>query len=231
MGPPVNRAAQALVLTAIGGIALRVSWTDEYARYVNEWMRWPLFASGLLLVGLAATAAFGSATEEHEHPTTRFAWLLLVPVLVAFVVQPPALGAYVAERSANDLDATAYTDAAVAPLPEGEIADVTIAGFVARAATDDGSTLVDRDVRLTGFVTTDDSGDWYVTRLSIACCAADAAAFRVRVDGVEAPPEEQWVEVTGTWVEGTGVDTASDDTPSVTATDVVTIEPPNRPYE
>lgn len=227
----MNRAAQALVLTAIGGIALRVSWTDEYARYVNEWMRWPLFASGLLLVGLAATAALGPAPEEPDHPTTRFAWLLLVPVLVAFVVQPPALGSYVAERSANDLDASAYTDAAVAPLPPGEVVDVTIAGFVARAATDDGSTLVDREVRLTGFVTADDAGSWYVTRLSISCCAADAAAFRVRVDGADAPPEEHWVEVTGTWVEGTGVDTARDDTPAVTAADIVTIEPPDRPYE
>lgn len=227
----MNRAAQALVLTAIGGIALRVSWTDEYARYVNEWMRWPLFASGLLLVGLAATAALGPAPEEHDHPTTRFAWLLLVPVLVAFVVQPPALGSYVAERSANEQDATAYTDAAVAPLPAGEVADVTIAGFVARAATDDGSTLVDRDVRLTGFVTLDDAGSWYVTRLSISCCAADAAAFRVRVDDAAAPPEEQWVEVTGSWVEGTGVETASADAPAVTAADVVTIEPPKRPYE
>lgn len=227
----MNRAAQALVLTAIGGIALRVSWTDEYARYVNEWMRWPLFASGLLLVGLAATAAFGSSAEEQEHPTTRVAWLLLVPVLVAFVVQPPALGSYTADRSANDLDASAYTDVAVAPLPEGETTDLPVAAFVARAATDEGSSLADRDVRLTGFVTLDDSGDWYVTRLSIACCAADAAAFRVRVDGAEAPPEEQWVEVTGTWVEGTGVEAGSGEAPTVSAADVVTIEPPKRPYE
>lgn len=228
----MTRAAQALVLTALGGIALRVSWTDEYARYVNEWMRWPLFASGLLLVGLAATAALGPmADDEDEHTTTRFAWLLLLPVLVAFVVQPPALGAYVAERNANDLDASAYTDVAVAPLPEGEVSDLPVASFVARAATDEGSSLVDRDVRLTGFVTVDDGGSWYVTRLSIACCAADAAAFRVRVDGAEAPPEEQWIEVTGTWVEGTGVGSGRGETPALAAADVVTIEPPQRPYE
>lgn len=226
-----------MVLTALGGVALRVSWTDEYARYVNEWMRWPLFVSGLLLVGLALSGLSGSGQQDEgdgdrdEHPTTRFAWLLLAPVMVAFVVQPPALGAYVAERRANDVNAAAYTEAAVAPLPEGEVSPLPIAGFVARAATDEGSSLSDREVLLTGFVSTDDAGDWYVTRLSIACCAADAAAFRVRVSGAEAPAEEQWVEVTGTWVEGSGVTVGEGDPPTIAASAVTDIEPPRRPYE
>ncbi len=232
----MNRAAQTLVLTALGGVALRVAWTGEYARYVNEWMRWPLFVSGLLLVGLALNAVLDKdgdrdeVGDDHEHSTTRFAWLLLLPVLVAFVVQPPALGSYVAQRRANDLSASAYTDAAIAPLPADEVTPLPIASFVARAATDDGSSLVGGPVRLTGFVTSG-GGDWFVTRLAISCCAADAAAFRVRVDGVDAPADEQWIEVEGTWVEGTGVTTGRDDAPALLADDVTLIGEPDRPYE
>ncbi|THV12871.1 hypothetical protein E9934_10770 [Nocardioides caeni] len=171
----MNRAAQALVLTAIGAVALRVGLTDEYANYVNAWMRWPLVLSGLLLVVLALTAAFDSdASDDDRHPTTVAAWALLIPIVVAFVVRPPALGGYVAERRVNDIAAASYDDPAVAPLAEGVTHDLLVSEFVALAALY-GEAIEDRDVRLLGFVTSDGDG-WYVTRLSIRCCAADASA-------------------------------------------------------
>lgn len=223
----MNRTAQMLVLTAIGGVALRVGITDEYANYVREWMRWPLVVSGVLLVLLALTASVGRLKDD-EYSTGPVAWLLILPVVIGFVVQPPALGAYVADRRSNESDASRYSEPVVVGLEETGVNTIPVSNFVARAATDDGSTLVGATVRLVGFVSVDDDA-WHVTRLAIACCAADAAAFRVAVEGVDAPPVDEWVEVTGTWVEGTG--TAPGETPVLTAEDVTVVDKPDRPYE
>ncbi|MFC5729102.1 MULTISPECIES: TIGR03943 family putative permease subunit [Nocardioides] len=227
MGAAVKRPAQALVLTALGGVALRVGVTDEYARYVNEWMRWPLVASGLLLVALAFTVVFEK--QDDDHATTPAAWALLIPVVIAFVVQPPALGSYVAERGVNNVESVSYDKAAIAPLPDGETSDMLVYEFVALAATY-GDLLVDHDVRMTGFVTRQ-GDDWFVTRLTMRCCAADASAFRVRVEGAESPPVDQWVQVTGRWIEGTGDSPDAVEPPAVTATDVTPVDEPRRPYE
>ncbi len=228
MDAPVNRAAQAVVLTALGGVALRVGVTDEWARYVNAWMRWPLIVSGVLLVALAFTVVL-RRTGDDEHPATPAVWALLLPIVIAFVVQPPALGGYVAERRVNDVAAVSYDEPAFAPLADGASTPMLVSEFVATAATY-GEVLVDHDVLLTGFVTRD-GDDWYVTRLTMRCCAADASAFRVGVEGAAAPAEGQWVEVTGQWVEGTGDSVESAEPPSVTAGEVTEIAAPKKPYE
>lgn len=227
MDAAVNRNAQTVVLTAIGAIALRIGITDEWTRYVNEWMKWPLILSGALLVALAFSTVVGG--RHDNHPTTPAAWALLIPVVIAFVVQPTALGAYVADRRVNDVEAVSYDEAAVAQLAEGEIHAMLVSEFVALAATY-GEVITDRDVKLTGFVTRDDDG-WYLTRLTLRCCAADAAAFRVRVDGAEAPPDNQWVTVVGQWVAGTGEGVDATEAPAVTASDVDTIREPKQHYE
>ncbi|GAA1511563.1 TIGR03943 family putative permease subunit [Nocardioides humi] len=227
----MNRNAQSVVLAALGAVALRVGVTDEYARYVNDWMKWPLVVSGVAMVGLAFLAVFSRRHDEHE--SSPAVWALLLPIVIAFVVQPPALGAYVAERRANDVTAVKYDKAAVAPLPEGQVSDVLVSEFVAYASAY-GEVLTGHQVRLLGFVTHDEDG-WYVTRLSISCCAADALAFRVRVDdaavSADAPADEQWVEVVGSWVEGTGEGLGAEDAPIIAATEVTPTSPPKRPYE
>lgn len=226
----MNRNAQSVVLAAIGAVALRVGLTDEYARYVNDWMRWPLVVSGAAMVGLAFLAVFSSRHDaDRSSPAV---WALLLPVVIAFVVQPPALGAYVAERRSNDVSAVRYDKAAVAPLREGRVHDMLVSEFVAYASAY-AEVLTGAQVRLRGFVTHDEGG-WYVTRLSISCCAADALAFRVRVDpgdGEQAPADEQWVEVVGTWVPGTGEGIGTQDAPVLSAAEVTLTGPPRRPYE
>jgi len=152
--------------------------------------------------------------------------------VIAFVIQPPALGAYVAERRANDVSAVRYDKAAVAPLPDGQVNDMLVSEFVAYASAY-GEVLTGAQVRLRGFVTHDEDG-WYVTRLSISCCAADALAFRVLVDGGDgapAPADEQWIEVVGTWVPGTGEGLGAQDAPILAAAEVTPTDPPKRPYE
>lgn len=231
----MNRNAQAVVLTALGAVALRVGATDEHAQYVNSWMQWPLIVSGALMVLLAFTRVFerpGAGGDEHAdggHRATPAVWALLLPVTVAFVVQPPALGAYVADRRVNEVGASSYEEAAVAPFPEGQTNDVLVSEFVTLAATY-GEVLEGNEFRLVGFVTRDDD-EWFVTRLSISCCAADAAAFRVQVQGAESPAEEQWVEVVGRWVSGTGDGVDPAEAPAVEASSVTPVDAPKRQYE
>jgi uncharacterized repeat protein (TIGR03943 family) len=229
----VNRTARALVLTAIGGVALRVGVTDEYANYVNEWMRWPLVVSGVLLVGLALLVTLGTVgaddhDDDHDRASRVVPWLLIIPIVVGFVIQPPPLGSYVADRRANQVAPNRFDEPAVVGLDETGENVIPVSNFVARATYDEGSSLEGVTVRLTGFVTADDDG-WYVTRLAISCCAADGMAFRVEVDGAAAPPVDQWVDVVGTWEEGTGTEAGG--TPVLLAEEVTYVDQPKRPYE
>lgn len=233
----MSRAARALVLTAIGGVALRVGVTGEWANYVNAWMRWPLVVSGALLIGLALLVTAGivggdphdaNDGTDHDPASRAVPWLLVLPVVVGFVIQPPALGSYVADRRANQVDSKRYAEPARSGLDETGENVIPISNFVARATYDGGSSLEGVTVRLTGFVSADNDR-WYVTRLAISCCAADGIAFRVGVDGAEAPPVDQWVEVVGTWVEGTGTETGG--TPVLAAEEVTFVDQPKRPYE
>lgn len=52
---------------------------------------------------------------------------------------------------------------------------------------------------MTGFVTHGDDGTWYLTRLLVSCCAADASPYKVAIRDADAPAADTWVTVTGTW--------------------------------
>jgi uncharacterized membrane protein YcgQ (UPF0703/DUF1980 family) len=89
-------------------------------------------------------------------------------------------------------------------------------------------------VQITGFVTPNPDGGWWLTRLSLACCAADAFAGKIQVVdpplGWENPPPNIWTVVTGRWIPGGG--TNSDDAiPLLAVQDIVQIEQPTNPYD
>ena len=114
------------------------------------------------------------------------------------------------------------------PLPAGDPVDVPIADYITRAVWGQGQTLEGREVRLTGFVPPAPEGGWWVTRLGLACCAADALSFRARVLDAEDLPANSWVEVTGRWVPGDSGDPAI---PLIEADDVERVPEPRNPYE
>jgi uncharacterized repeat protein (TIGR03943 family) len=235
----MTRTTQALVLTLVGATLVRLTLTDAYLRYVNTWMRWPLLASGVLLVAVALVVvlrqpAAGDGSDgrgdhedgDHESHVSRSAWLLLAPVLVVFTISPPALGAYSAERSANELPASA-AEGAELPLPpsEGPL-EIDVVDFVVRVQFDEARSLAGREVSVVGFVSGDDEGNWYVTRMDMNCCAADAAANRIMVTGAEAPERNSWVRVTGEWDPLDG----GEPTSAMAASDVEAVEAPRNTY-
>jgi len=108
---------------------------------------------------------------------------------------------------------------------------VSLADYAARAVWDDGRTLEGRTVRLTGFVTPNPAGGWWLTRLQTACCAADAIPTKiVPVDGPERLPANTWLTVVGQWVPGGGTQ-SSDAIPWVQVESYEKIPQPKNPYE
>jgi uncharacterized repeat protein (TIGR03943 family) len=241
----MSRPTQGLLMAFLGAVLVRLSLTDTYLRYVTAWMKYPILASGLLLlalaVGLVMSGHAGSDSEHDGHdghdghddghghgPIPLVAWLLVLPGLVTFVISPPQLGSYLAERRSGEAQTVAQP-AALASLAKDEIVPIDVTEFIWRAQ-DGGTTLADQPVQLTGFVSYDEDDHWYVTRMVIGCCAADAISYQVRVDGDSSrPPRDQWVEVTGTYVGDTGTDGQAP--PALDATEVEQIATPDQTYE
>lgn len=143
----------------------------------------------------------GHAHDGHGHDHgrgPRIAWLLFLPVIGLMFAAPPALATYTAERQRP---MAVEEQARFDPLPAGSPVGLTLLDFSTRAVWDTEGSLRGRTVRLTGFVTPgEERGTWYLTRLLVGCCAADAQAVKVAMYGGPEPPRPgTWLSVTGTW--------------------------------
>lgn len=237
----MTREVQGVLVGLLGVAIVRLAWGTAYLNYVKESMRpWLLLAGGALIV-LAIVVIIDAirrpssvtenATGDHGHDhghAPRTAWLLLLPIATIILVAPPALGSFAASR--DDGNSVSEPRTALPPLPPGDPVPVFLSDYVTRAIWEGGTSLEGRVVELEGFVLPQPDGGWLLTRLQIACCAADAFASKVRP--VDLPPEAQslpadtWVRVTGTWV--------PDDDPTipVVVVDAISpIPPPVNPYD
>jgi uncharacterized repeat protein (TIGR03943 family) len=158
---------------------------------------------------------------------------LFLPILGIFLVAPPALGSFTASRAtARTAPSVAAPSKGYRPLPAGPPAVMSIGEYVGRAfAPEDGllATLPGHQVVLTGFVMPGREGGWYLTRLHIACCAADAIAMQVIVRGAAMPPKDAWVQVTGVWTPRGKA--ARSGLQPITARAVRRVPKPHDPYE
>jgi uncharacterized repeat protein (TIGR03943 family) len=217
------------LIALVGAVVLRLTLSGDYLRFVQSGMRpWLLLAgAALALLGLVTVGRAlreGESADEHDQP--REGWLILAPIAALLLIAPPALGSYGVDR-ASPVRITAH-GADFPPLPGGGPVPMTLLEYGERAFDRGGRTLRGATVELTGFVATGSTGDSFrLARYQIACCAADAAAAVVRVTAVSgaAPPQDQWVTVTGHYHAPDG------DTPELTALTVRPIPPPEDPYE
>ncbi|MFD8381448.1 TIGR03943 family putative permease subunit [Streptomyces sp. NPDC059679] len=244
----MKRNIQVLLLLFLGVGLLHISLlTDLYLRYVRPGLRPALIASGVLLIVLGAVSAARDGFP-FNRPRTRYghdhgdghghghaggpkvAWLLYVPALTILFLAPPALGSYTASRDdATAPKAPSSGDSLFPALQDTGVVPMSLNDFSARAVWDTSRTLKGHTVRLTGFVTPGRHGTWYVSRLVISCCAADAQVRKVRVHGDAAPPADAWVNVTGTW-HPTGKIGTDDASPALDATTVTRVPAPKDPY-
>ena len=251
----MNRDVGAVILVLVGASVLRISGDGTYLRYVKESLRPWLMASGVLLIVLGLLALVDvwrsvraeararvagrdrpgrdhddDATGHVEHAAPRAAWLLVLPVAALLVVPPPALGAFTAERQTATTVAPAY-DAVVPPLPPGDPVTVTLGDFASRAVWDDGRTLAGRTVQMTGFASAAPGGGWYLTRLALTCCAADATVTKITpVDAPSRPPANTWLLVVGQWVPGGGTQSETA-IPHLRIVSMDVVPEPANPYE
>jgi uncharacterized repeat protein (TIGR03943 family) len=170
----------------------------------------------------------GHSHSHHRLP--RVAWLLLVPVFCLLVVDPPALGAAAAARQSPV--AAKPVEAQARGLPRsGDAATpvtLTVRDYSEWAVWDKES-LRHHAFRLTGFVTPGKNGTWYLTRIGITCCVADAMAYMVEIRGQRQPPKNQWLQVTGMWAEPTKHPDGA--IAAIDATSLRPITAPANPYE
>ncbi len=254
----MKRDIQGILLILVGGAVMRIALTGSYQNYVKTAMKPYLIASAAVLIVLGIFALVdavrgrsgghhpatedddelvsgelhadvaGEAVHTHDHEKMRTAWLLLLPVAAIFLIAPPPLGAYSASREQAVVQAPT-SKANFKPLPAGDPVQVLLNDYAVRAVWDQGRTLTGRNIELIGFVTPDGDG-WQLTRMAVACCAADAVVTKVQPVG-DVPPlaANTWVSVVGTFDPGGGFDSDSA-VPWIKAASVTEIPQPEDPY-
>ncbi|GLU48937.1 TIGR03943 family protein [Nocardiopsis ansamitocini] len=244
-----------MVLVLLGASALSVTLASGlYLNYVQAAFKPFLVAAGVVLVVLGVVAVAsdllaaargadenpesgGGDDDHHGHSHARgpgVAWLLLMPVIAVFVVAPPALGAYTASAAnppaPSDVEAGSL-DEFGADVPAGEPVPMELQAFVMRAWTDADRQMAGREIELTGFAVPNPEGEgWYLARLQMACCAADAIVNRVLVENEPEPPKDSWWTVTGTWAEPEG-DLQEIRDHRFTVGEMTAVDNPPDPYE
>jgi uncharacterized repeat protein (TIGR03943 family) len=229
----------------LGGVTLRVALTDAHLAYVQPVFRPFLLAAAVVLLVLGGAGVVrarparrapdphdGHGHEGHGHGGPRVVWLLVAPVAVLLLVAPPALGSFTAARQPQQVVAEEPVAVGLGPDDPGqEYRTLPLSAYAIRALAEDTSAFEGRQVRLTGFVTPREGGGWYVSRIQIQCCAADAVAFTVVVDGPQGDlAADQWVDVVGTWAPPVPHPTRGWDEPVIRPVTVTPVDPPADTY-
>jgi uncharacterized repeat protein (TIGR03943 family) len=247
----VRRDLHALVLLLVGGTLLKLAVTGDYVRYVRAGLRPYLIAAGVVLVVVAALSLVGrvrrgadghsgadggdghEGDDGHGHGTSRgwldVAWLLVVPMAVLLLIAPSALGSFSASRSGTALGA-ATQSSDFPPLPSGDPVRVSVLDYASRAVFEKGQSLTGRQLTLSGFLLAAPGG-WYLTRMVITCCAADAQPIKVGLTG-SVPAglaANEWLEVTGRYTAKVDRDGVNGET--IPYLDVATARPVAAPKE
>lgn len=240
-------------LLLAGGIALVAVGAVCAALAMRGWVRQARAAAGVHDgVPDEASGAYDGAPAEgggsahddahdHAHDERSWAgWLLLLPVM-AVLLAPPALGADAVARDTGSQALSGPPSSAsvenpdpaldFGPLPAGNDPRVPLKELVQRALYAPG-TVAGIPVTVTGFIAAPAygyDGGYSVAQLIISCCAADARAMRIQVDGAPPFPEDTWVQAVLTVRPETGT-LANGYVPEATVGSITEIEAPEDPY-
>ncbi len=237
----MSKLTRDLLLVTLGALTLKVAFGGAYLNYVRPGFLPLLVIAGVLtcalgILGVLRPEVGADHDQGHAHGGPPVTWLLLLPVAVLVIVAPSALGSFTAEQQSAPPELSASVpDAGPGPNDPGAAwITMSLSDYSVYSAADatGASPLDGRDVRLVGFVRPRDDGSWYVSRIMIACCAADAGALSVVVD---APPGEleadQWVEVIGRRAPDLLNPDGQWPEPVIEPINVRVVEAPEQPYE
>jgi len=227
-----SRTFHGVVLLLVGGTLLKVTLDGAYLRYVKPGARPLLLAAGIVLLVVAVASLLVRTGHDHHHGRFDVAWLLLAPMLALVVIAPRALGSFTAARAGTALGAASTSR--LPSLPDGDPARVSLLDYASRAVFDHGASLGDRHVEVSGFLSPGPPGTWYLTRMVITCCAADAQPVKVGLAG-DSPTgvhANDWIDAVGTYTGRTDADPVNAGTvPYLAVTTWRPIATPVRPYE
>ena len=254
-----RRESHAVILLLVGGTLLRIAINGSFQRYVKAGLRPYLLITASIIIILAMIALAQSLPKpplimwlvarstacrppnpmingeydgSHGHGGFDVGWLLVVPMAVLLFVGPPAIGAFAASRSGTAV--TAAPDSPYPPIPAGDPVTMSVIDFASRAVFDNTHSLSGRNVALTGFLTTAPGGGFYLTRMVVTCCAADAQPIKVGLSGTLpiGAGSDAWVTVTGRLGTQTAKDPVNVATiPFLAVTSAVATTVPSEPYE
>lgn len=193
------------LLLALAAVVVRLVVTGEYTNFVKPSMAPFLLLSAaflgiVALAGLLPRRASADQLEPHSH-LPGVAWLLLGPVLVVIFAAPAGLGSYTAAQSEGSAPLPPLVAGGYQPLPPGDPLAMPLVEYAERSAYGGGPTLENRRFSLLGFVSPGPTADtWYVTRLTMQCCASDATPVKVLAVGARPRANDDWVVVTGMYL-------------------------------
>ncbi|WP_028808611.1 DUF1980 domain-containing protein [Streptomyces canus] len=208
----MRRYGPTALLLLVGAAVLRISlFSALYLRYVQSGLRPYLVVSGTLLVLLGVTTAVRAARavpekaegpHDHGHDHTH-----TTGPRFAWLLTLPAT--------------------ALLLFPPPTLGSYSAAREDEQRAAQGVGTFPALPVR--DPVECGDGGAWYVTRLLVSCCAADAITSKVQIRGADAPVTDNWVTVTGWHPKGKLGSTAA--WPLLDAKTIVRVAEPSDPYE
>lgn len=188
---------------------------------------WLILAPVLLLLIVSPTA-LGADAVSRNAGSQAVAGLDAAPA-AATVYEGYAPN----DGSGSAKDSSGRRTLPFGPLPSGTDPVVLLKEFVLRALYDADNSVTRTPVTLVGFIAPAGDGftsGYTLARLSINCCAADANPVRVHIEGDPPFPENTWVAVVATAVEGTG-GTDNDYVPTARITSIGPVQQPPDPYE
>lgn len=207
----VTRTGRTVVLIAWSVFFVWLITSGQLTRYFGPRTFWVAPVGALLLAAAAAASVRGMVRHRSEAEagmTLRGAMslvVLLAPLAAALAAPDASLGSFAASQraTAGALGGAAYGVPEKAAPGEVKFREISFASNYAGYATASriGPGL---ELSLTGFVTQlpgESSRKIGLTRFYISCCAADAIPFTVPVvlpAGVQPPPVDSWLSVSGT---------------------------------
>ncbi|MET8863800.1 TIGR03943 family protein [Nonomuraea sp. NPDC004580] len=242
--PLVIAAGVALVVLAVAAQALDHGRSRSAARRTEvRRARAAEEAHLAALIGRDPVVPAPEHEREREHAGGHtgghtgghgVAWLLVAPLAVIFLIAPPALGSFAVRQATQTphVPPPTLVEARSIVLKDGRVNVLSMLEFAHLALDDPSGSLRGKTVRLTGFAVPSGRDDgWYLTRMRIGCCAADALTMQVMVKGAPEPKTDAWVRVTGTWIPRKARGTDAYSPPEMSASRVERVAVPDEPYE
>ncbi len=247
MSPRLDAFLKSAVLAMSGLMLYQKISSGTLAFYINRRFEWLIFAGVLLYLMMALTLAWrllqpaAVRATPSPFPAVAFggratSWaailLLMLPALIGFVAPARPLGAAAIGTRGIGLQSapsSALNTLQRAPSGPRNILDwLRIIG-----AAGDPAELNGQQADVVGFVYKNDprfaTGQFMVSRFTVSCCVADAAAIGliVETDQLQRFEQDQWVHVVGRFKVG---QFGSEHIPLLVAETIEAVDQPNQPY-